>query len=433
MLANARAATVAHTVIEHAKALLSPRDSDASQRFSAPPVHIAAASVASTIEVDAVTTRAGFDALESDWNDLFARAGRSIHVFQTFNWCWHWCNHFLGPDTAANSARLFVVTARRAGRLVLVWPLVATRTAGLVRLSFLGEPVTQYGDALVDQVDDKAALLDAAWAFIVARSGADAFHFRRVRADADIAPLLVAKQADISERLQAPFLDLTSAPDFATYEQRYSTKARKNRRRLLRRFEERAPATLETLTSGTRARELAELALLLKRAWLKDRGLVSPALADPRTRAFFASVAEAREHPAGCRVTSLETRGEATAIEIAFDCKGRRAVHVIVFALKYERASPGQLLIDRSVRNCFDSGVQVYDLMTPADAYKLDWADDSTEVCDWTLGLTSKGRLYTRLYLARLRPLLKKAINGTTQRLRALRSSNAQQQPTDAG
>jgi hypothetical protein len=33
-----------------------------------------------------VADRAGFDALEPEWNDLFARAGRDTHVFQTFNW-----------------------------------------------------------------------------------------------------------------------------------------------------------------------------------------------------------------------------------------------------------------------------------------------------------------------------------------------------------
>ena len=45
-----------------------------------------------------VTTRAGFDALESEWNDLFDRAGSGQQMFQTFNWLWHWANHFL-PET----------------------------------------------------------------------------------------------------------------------------------------------------------------------------------------------------------------------------------------------------------------------------------------------------------------------------------------------
>jgi len=409
---NARTATTAEAIIRPIGSVAAGVSDMPKPRDTAPgPTHDV------DLDLEVVTTRAAFNALEAEWNALFDRAGRSIHVFQTFNWCWHWCAAFLTED----ASKLFVVTARRQGRLVLILPLVREHSFGLTRLAFLGEPVTQYGDALVDVLADSASILATAWRFAIERSGADCVHLRRVRADANLAPLLAASGARISEKLAAPYLDLASAANFDAYEQRYSSKARKNRRRLLRRFEERAPATLETLLSGTRARELAELAILLKRAWLKDRGLVSPALTDPRTRTFFANVAEAKVRPAGCRVTSLETRGESTAIEIAFDCKGRRAVHVIVFALKYERASPGQLLIERSIRNCFDIGVGTYDLMTPADAYKLDWADGATEVNDWTLACTARGRIYADFYLARLRPQLKRAVNTATQRLRRLR------------
>jgi hypothetical protein len=40
-----------------------------------------------------------------------------------------------------------------------------------------------------------------------------------------------------------------------------------------------------------------------------------------------------------------------------FDCKGRRAAHIIVYALKFERASVGQLLIEQSVRTAMRDGL----------------------------------------------------------------------------
>jgi hypothetical protein len=73
---------------------------------------------------------------------------------------------------------------------------------------------------------------------------------------------------------------------------------------------------------------------------VKHRGLVSRALSNPATRNFFASVATAADRPVSAVVTSPETRGKViTALEVVFDCKGRRAVHLIVYALKFERAS----------------------------------------------------------------------------------------------
>src|SRR5712691_8992863 len=84
-------------------------------------------------EFAVIADRAGFDALEQEWNALFARAGRPCQIFQTFNWLWHWANHYLDGGT-----ELTVVTGRQDGRLEIVWPLVATRVAGVRQLSWMG-------------------------------------------------------------------------------------------------------------------------------------------------------------------------------------------------------------------------------------------------------------------------------------------------------
>lgn len=359
-----------------------------------------------------VTTRRGLEALEADWNRLFDRAGRSIHVFQSFNWCWHWCNHFLPAARNLDAeTSLRIITAYRGDTLVLVWPLIRSRKAGLVEVSFLGDPVSQYGDLLIDDIADRDAILDRAWQFLIAEVPADVVNLRRVRADANIAALMARTGALVTDQREAPYLDLASAPDFARYETRYSSKSRRNRRRVMRRFEEREPAAVEVHESGRRARDLAGLAISLKRAWLRDRGLVSRALAKPETRRFFEAVAEASVRPVGAAVLSLVTMGEAAAIEIAFDCKGRRVVHVIVYALKYESAGVGQLLVEQSIRRSFDKGLQCYDLMAPGDAYKLEWADGTVAVADWAAGLSAGGRMYVRAYLGFGRHRLKAAIN----------------------
>ncbi len=374
------------------------------------------------LDLAVVETRADFLALESEWNDLFDRAGLPIQVFQTFNWCWHWSNHFLRETGGLRRQQLFIVTGRRHGRLVLVWPLVMSRDPGFTRLTALGEPVSQYSDLLVDNLDDKDDVLDAAWSLLASRFAADALYVRRARADGHLAPLLARQGANLAARYDAPYLDLASAPDFATYEQRYTAKARKNRRRFLRRFEERGPAVLTTCGPGPRASELARLAIHMKRAWLKARGMVSPALADQRTLAFFADVAASVERPVGCAFTSLDSLGEPTAIEISFDCKGHRAVHLIVYALKFERTSAGQLMIERSLKTCFDAGIAAYDMLTPADSYKLEWADGVVAANDWTQAWSAKGRLYTDVFIARVRPWVKTLVNRATQTLSRMRA-----------
>ena len=61
--------------------------------------HDFASDLSAVCELAVITGRAEFDALEGQWNALFERSGRPYHVFQTFNWLWHWANHYLDGDT----------------------------------------------------------------------------------------------------------------------------------------------------------------------------------------------------------------------------------------------------------------------------------------------------------------------------------------------
>jgi CelD/BcsL family acetyltransferase involved in cellulose biosynthesis len=365
-----------------------------------------------------VTERASFDALEAEWNDLFWRAGRSAQVFQTFNWNWHWCNHYLAAASGETGPSLAIVTGRRHGRLVMVWPLVSERVAGLTQIGWMGDPVSQYGDVLIEP--DSLPFLAEAWAFVTRELKPDLLRLRKVRDDAAIAALLGDLNAFPAEHHEAPYLDLASAPDFATFERRYSPRSRRNRRRLFRRLQELGPVAFERCREGPRARALAIKAVDLKREWLKERGLVSPALGDPRFASFFADVAQGTVRPAGCEVSALTSGGEPAAIEITLRCLDRILMHVIVFNLKYEKAGAGVLLLERTFAQSFGTNARTFDLLSPGDSYKLAWADASMGVTDWVIPLSARGWVFARLYLGLARPALKAALDAMPASLRRL-------------
>ena len=148
----------------------------------------------------------------------------------------------------------------------------------------MGEPVSQYGDVLAEDLPDGLRLMRQAWRFIAARLGADVVCLRKVRADAAVAPLLRELGMRQTDAAEAPYLDLASAPDFAGYELRYTGKARKNRRRLARRLAEQGPLAIERHTGGAEARAAAPQAVALKREWIKHTGRVSRALGGPALR-----------------------------------------------------------------------------------------------------------------------------------------------------
>ncbi len=357
------------------------------------------------LHIELVTTRARFDALERDWNALFARAGRGTHVFQSFNWLWHWANVYLAPPTS-----LALVTGWRQGRLVMVWPLVASRYTGLLQLTWMGAPVSQYGDALVEASPFAEADLAAGLDYLSAALRADVLSLRKVRADAVAAPILRQAGAVTTAHMIAPCLNLAAAPDFATFEQRYSARARKNRRRHLRRLEEAGSVAFADLETGSPvAGGAAEAAVTLKRRWLAERGKISPVVGDERFARFFAAVACDAARSPGTTTSLLLCGGRLAAVEIAFACKGHLAVHVIAYDMAFEKHGVGALLMEHGIRRAYALGCHTYDLMAPGDAYKLQWADASVAVDDVALPLTLAGRGYARAWLGAMRPALKRA------------------------
>lgn len=353
-----------------------------------------------------ITTRAGFDALEADWNGLFDRAGRGEQMFQTFNWLWHWANHYLVEDADT----LAIVAVRRAGHLVAILPLCIERTAGIKQLVFMGDPVGQYGDALVEDMPGQPEMLGRALGFAIKQTRPDVVRLTKVREDAALAPVLAQLKATVTSFEDAPYADLQQAGDLASYNTRFSAKCLKNRRRQGRRLEDHGTVALDWTLSGRAASDAARTAMSLKRGWMKVRGQLSRALADPRTDRFFADVCAGDQRPAGVQVLLLRSGGEIANAAITVTAKGRQAIHVLAFGLKFEKCAAGVLHVERIVENAFASTVTTLDFLAPRHDYKLEWCDGAVRVNDHALPLTLPGTAFTHVYLVVVREKLKAAL-----------------------
>ncbi|MDX2204028.1 MAG: GNAT family N-acetyltransferase [Hyphomicrobiaceae bacterium] len=358
------------------------------------------------LSVDVVRSRAGFDALEAEWNALFQRCGRGSAVYQAFNWNRHWADAYLA---STDDCSLAILAMRQAGTLVAVWPLVLTRMLGARLVEWMGCPVSQYGDVLIAPEADTSAVLAAGWAAIRTTLRADALHLRKVRADAHIAPLLRTHAASVTFRTEAPCLDIAGAPDLATFETRYSSKARKNRRRLARRLADLGEVRFEHLRDCPEAGAAAREAVLLRQRTLAETGRVSIAMQDERYARFFAAAAGGHQ-PCGTRVTRILVGGRLAASSIDITAHGHRAAHLIAHDLAFDACGPGVSMIGDWLRSAFEDRVAVLDLLAPAHTYKWDWADAAMQVCDYAVATSALGRAVVVPCLANLRPRVKTAV-----------------------
>jgi CelD/BcsL family acetyltransferase involved in cellulose biosynthesis len=363
-----------------------------------------AAGSSEKFEFALVRDRAHFDALEEEWSALFARAGRPQQVFQTYNWLRHWANHYLDDTTS-----LAIVIARVGGRLVMIWPLVAMRRAGLTRLCWMGEPVSQYGDVLVEEGPSRFHLLSRGWAYVKSLD-ADVIHLRKTREDAVVFPLLKEAGAVSIAAAAAPYLDLSIAPDYESYQRRSAGKTRARRRRLRRRLEEVGTVVFEHRECGAAAANLVASGLMLKQKWLVERGVVAPVIEDIRFGRFLREVAAAGGDSPGICVSAVSCNGEPAAVEVSLECKGHRIAYLISYDIELAKYGVGIIVAEYSIRTAYQRRLLRFDLLTPADAYKMEWADACVDVHDWAVPLSQAGSLYARLWLCLIHKWMKSRI-----------------------
>jgi CelD/BcsL family acetyltransferase involved in cellulose biosynthesis len=360
--------------------------------------------IADEIAVAIIETPADFLALQGDWDALFARAALPHQVFQCHSVLRHWMRHYLDERTG-----LRVVTARQAGRLVMAWPLVRERRFGLVSLRFMGVPVAQFGDVLVERSGDEAALLQAGWD-AVAQLGADLLELRKLRADSVLASSGLVSRAVVRERLDAPFADLARRVGTDGPSPAYASRERSNHRRRLRRLSERGAIDFTMAAPGTQAAELVAAAVAMKQAALLRHGVLAPTISDPRFAAFFRGLAGDAAGGSPLRIAIISCDGEPIGLDLSLDCKGTSFGHVIATHPGHERGGVGGLLVYHSFACARARGSVVFDLLAPADAYKLEHADGMTEVTDRVLPLSWRGRLAVASGLQNWRPLLKRTL-----------------------
>ena len=383
------------------------------------PTPAVAAEAAAPCAFEIVSSREAFDALADDWNELFARAGRGAQAFQAFDWNRHWCNHYLRPRERQRR-RLAILTARREGRLVMVWPLVTTRVAGLLQVSWMGDPVSQYGDILAEDSADALELQRAAWAHLLAAIKPDLVWLPRVREDATIAPLVAELGALVTQRRAAPYARREDAENAAP--------SRNRRRNAAKSFAKLGDVRFVEETGNAAASTTGAIAIGWKRGQLLERGILAPAVADPRFAAFFADVLSDPKMASACRSVAFECNGTPAAASILVTCKDYIAGHVAAFDPAFEKASVGMLMLEGAIARAFAEGFAVFDLLAPADAYKARLVRNEIGVIDWAVPVTRAGGIYARLYLARLRGALKAvlaALPAPVGRFIAARSGSA--------
>lgn len=335
------------------------------------------------IEVQRVETLADVDALAAEWAELEAATPEATG-FQSFAWCRTWL------AVAGEEAPPRILCLREGGRLVMLLPLQIERRLGVSIARWIGEPLTQYGDALARNEARRACWRKLAEDELSRWPGVDLFALTRLRAGG-----VMADGTTAGEPFAAPYVDLRLA----------SARRHKSIERRTKRLASRGPLALVDVEPPAKRESLARHGLALKRAWLGARGAYSVGLSHPVAEDFVAALAR----DGFLRVNVLYVGGEIGAMDLGFVGGGAYRSFLGCFDDRFAEGSPGQALTGKLIARCAAEGLSAYDMLLPADGYKLGWATGETRIESRFLAKSLKGRLAVFL-LTWLRPLAKRVL-----------------------
>ncbi len=359
----------------------------------------------SLLEMDFIESFSELEKIEEDWRALDKSAGKAHQVFQTYPWCWHWANHAANGDSSA--WRLKILTGRRSGKLVLICPLAIPFGTLLNEARWLGEPLTQYGDVLVADDPARDVWLLEAWRHLLEQDDIDLLHLRKVRTDATIHRLLKDQAYKLPGNQGAPSLNLKPYKDFEELNNTFPGKDRRDRRRKRRRLAELGKLKFEMLNPGPKANAALTTAIEFKNAWLKKSGRHNSAFNDDTTIATLHAILRGEGPSVDSLISIMHLDAEPLAVEIGFINDRTYFTHIGAFNPWFYVHSPGKIMTEDTLSILINRGFEAYDLMAPADDYKLRWSDTLVDIQDHAMPLSLRGVTHMGLYLKLVRPGLK--------------------------
>lgn len=364
-----------------------------------------------------VSTRKEVLALAGGWRRL-EKSSEGTTVFQAYDLCLPWMMAYIFCDEPSHQARI-ITLYDEADTLIALVPLAIRKRGQIHMAEWIGEPLIQYGDMLMDPASDKNALRKVITSTIKTWS-VDGLYLRNVRADSRVASVLKLDHGRLHGAREAAIADLTAFDSAEGYFDSFSKRARKTRRRKRRAMEQEGALSLECVKAGADAVKLCDLALEWKKVWLEERGLSSRAFLNAQALEALRAMVGRQSDGNPLQLFVQKLNGAPVAIEVSLVGSEGCASFIGSYNPDFEELSPGKVQMESTIHYGYEQGWPAYDMLAPMSEYKQSWSNRTVEVADYMLPSSLLGIAFRDAYLRGLRPLVKALFMALPAGLRAL-------------
>ena len=361
---------------------------------------------------ETLTELQAFDRLETEWRMLEDLPENRFCYFQSFDWCRSWSKAWQSSfaERAGDSFGPLILTIRKDGQLVSLWPLMRVRgRLGVKLVRFLGEPLSQYGNILVNRSACPPEQINAAFEYPCALGEVDCVILDRMPIASPLARTPGEREVMASEADFSSVLDLTEYGDYETYLASLSKTGRRRRRKSRRALAELGEVEFKLFRAGDEDYSaILRQALRFKLAWLNETGRRQSRIADPRTEATLLTLAGDLENRTGAIAAALFLDGQPIAIEIGMIEKNHYYSYIGAFDLRYANYSPGKIEMDMMIEWSFRNGIEGYDFLANPTDYKDAYTNSRIDLVAVMRSSSLKGRLFLDYWERQLRPAAKR-------------------------
>ncbi len=340
------------------------------------------------LTAEIVTTADRLDAVGPAWDALWRQTGQGI--FQSHGWVRAWW----AAQGARPSRRLRIGLCWQGDELAAVIPCAIRRHRGVAVLEWAAKECSDYSDA----VAGPGAALDHAWRALVDAGGFHVSYLGHVRPDAVAWRLTAGGRGlpcamRLSARGEWTLQVRSGGLSGEAWFRGLPKKARNNHRRG-RRILEQGGGVSVRIGDGRDTAETVERLIALKRQWLAVNRQRN-ALLDDDARVLRGLMAHLQDRGA-LQVLSLHCGDEVAAGLVSIVDEGGAAAFLTAFDPRFDRASPGTIVLAELIMWAFNSGRRQVDFLCGDEAYKLKFANESTPLAAFAGARTGLGRAALR-------------------------------------
>jgi len=349
-----------------------------------------------TPRIELVTTWERLASLECPWRRLWEHA--AADVFQSYDWIATW-----GQSAVMAGAQLRIGIAWHGDAMLAVLPLAVRRQSFIRSLEWVSQEFSDYCDALIEP-DASILLVRQLWIAIHQAGGFDVVRLAQVRPDSRVRQLLATTETR-SGKLQMresriPCLGVAKAwTNGEDWFRSLNKKGRNNFTRGRRILCELGGEVEFEIVDPTRTpvEPILHHIMELKRNWLQSHEPNSPLLGLDGSRQQ--EVLLAALNAGLMRIFLLTCGGTIAAASLNFVYEDKLQAYLTAYDERYERASPGTILIIHYVKWAFARELRYVDFLRGDEPFKFRFANADIRLTTFVGGRTWSGR--TALYLYR--------------------------------